>query len=136
MTVVPAGGVGLGPRVNPVDTSSMIDFELAELTKHDDWRTLLNAYAAIHASTQRQEPEFDGWLPRLRSVHGLEADNLPRIHGGLIALGLLKFQLDGRGKGVRYQLSSGSRQILARASEPSTGEATEADGAQQSTRAA
>ena len=87
----------------------MIDFERNELNDNPQWRRVLEAY---HARQQPQANE-DGWIPRVRLVDGLSPDHLPRIHGKLIALGLLKFQLTGRESGMCYQLSTLGRDVLA-----------------------
>ena len=87
----------------------MIEFERDELHENPHWRRVLGAY---HAA---QQPALNdqGWIPRLRSVDGISPDHLPRIHGKLIALGLLKFQLTGRESGICYQLSTLGRHVLA-----------------------
>ena len=90
----------------------MIDFELAELNQDSQWRDLLDAYSAEHLKAKSRNPEFDGWVPRLKSVEGIEDEQLPRLHGKLIAVGFLKFQLAGRMSGVWYQLSPLGKQAL------------------------
>ncbi len=91
----------------------MLDFELEDLNQSTNWREVLSAYQSAHESAKASQEEFDGWLPRILSVEGLEDDDLPRIHGKLIAVGFLKFQLAGRGSGVVYQLSPAGRQALS-----------------------
>jgi len=95
----------------------MLDFELEELKQNTDWRAVLSAYQEAHHAAQlaakTSDQEFDGWLPRVMSVEGLDEESLPRIHGKLIAWGFLKFQLAGRGTGVVYQISPAGRKILA-----------------------
>lgn len=94
----------------------MLDFELEELNQSTDWRDVLSAYLdahqAAHAAAKNTEEGFDGWLPRIMAVEGIETEDLPRIHGKLIALGFLKFQLASRGTGVVYQISPAGRQAL------------------------
>ena len=94
-------------------TRSMLDFEIQELNQSTDWREVLAAYQSAHLAAKASDEEFDGWLPRIMSVEGLKDEELPRIHGKLIALGFLKFQLAGRGTGVVYQISPVGRQALA-----------------------
>ena len=47
----------------------------------------------------------DRWLSRIDEVDGVDSDELPSVHGKLIAYGFLKFQLSGR-DGLVYQLTS------------------------------
>ncbi len=91
----------------------MLDFEIEELNQATDWRDVLAAYQSAHDTAKSSNEEFDGWLPRIMNVAGLEDEDLPRIHGKLIALGFLKFQLAGRGTGVVYQISPAGREALA-----------------------
>lgn len=94
----------------------MLDFEMEELNESTDWREVLAGYLHAHQSAQaaakNTEEGFDGWLPRIMDVEGLESEDLPRLHGKLIALGFLKFQLASRGTGVVYQISPAGRQAL------------------------
>jgi len=106
----------LQPEGQRVDIFGMIDFELEELNRCEGWQSVLIAYKNAHEALKQQETESnpsDGWLSRLKSVDGVEFDDLPRIHGKLISLGLLKFQLADRTMGMRYQLSGlGKRAII------------------------
>ncbi len=58
-----------------------------------------------------------GWIPRLRAVEGISEGRLGPLHGKLIALGLLKFQLTGRTTGILYRLSPEGRAELKRPAE-------------------
>lgn len=91
----------------------MLDFELEELNQGTEWREVLAAYLSAHEAAKASQDEFDGWLPRIMTVEGLEAEDLPRLHGKLIAIGFLKFQLASRGTGVVYQISPAGRQALS-----------------------
>lgn len=75
---------------------------------------------AESAAGEESEDEDDSaaWVPRLTMVPGVEPAQLPPLHGRLIALGLLKFELFGRTGGMRYRLSSTGRQVLASAPPP------------------
>jgi hypothetical protein len=90
----------------------MIDFDPALLDGDDSWRLVLGAYQAGHSQRIEQNPEADGWLPRLRAVAGIEGEALSRAHGRLIALGLLKFELAGRDAGMLYQVSPLGKRTL------------------------
>jgi hypothetical protein len=102
----------------------MVDFELEELKQCDAWHRVLGAYQCAHAEQTTQEPESDGWLPRVREVAGVDRDDLPRIHGKLIAIGFLKIQLPDRTSGVRYQVSpAGTRGLATLVESPETAQA-------------
>lgn len=77
---------------------------LAQLERNPEWRLLLTAYHV------RQMSSPDGWVDRIFELANLDGDQLSKFHGRLIALGLLEFELAGRGDGMRYQLSSLGKQ--------------------------
>lgn len=52
------------------------------------------------------------WVPRLSNVAGTDPSTLPALHGQLIALGMLRFELFGRTGGMRYRLSPLGRSSL------------------------
>lgn len=72
------------------------------------------AKAAAKAASS-EEAEFDGWLERVNTLPGFTSDDLTTLHGQLIALGFLKFEISGRNVGLRYQISPRGRQALERA---------------------
>ncbi|HUG92069.1 MAG TPA: hypothetical protein VML55_14615 [Planctomycetaceae bacterium] len=90
----------------------MIRFELDELNAIPEWRPVLAAYRERGAAARAAAPDFDGWLPRLRSIDGVAEARLPAIHGRLMALGFLRFQIAGRSAGLQYQLTPEGRQAL------------------------
>jgi hypothetical protein len=73
---------------------------------HPEWRPLLAAYQERHASKKLE------WSPRVAEVDGVAADQLSAIHGKLIALGMLKFEISSRTDGVQYQVTTLGRQAL------------------------
>jgi hypothetical protein len=93
-------------------TRDMLDFELKELNQSMDWRSVLAAYQSAQDAAKNSEAEFDGWLPRIVSIVGVDDEALPKLHGKLIALGFLKFQLASRESGVVYQISPAGREAL------------------------
>ncbi len=113
---VPPEGIEI-PAAGRSITKDMLDFELEELNQSTDWREVLLRHLKLTKprtnAAKQAEDEFDGWLPRIMAVDGLESEDLPRIHGKLIALGFLKFQLASRGTGVVYQISPAGRQALS-----------------------
>lgn len=96
----------------------MIDFELDQFRQNESWRLVLEAYAdaqqAMEASraSDSESAAKDGWLPRIQTVDGVKSELLPRIHGKLIALGLLNHQLADRNSGLVYRLSHLGAQAL------------------------
>ena len=83
----------------------MLDFTLEELTRHEQWQELLSAYYEKQLAAQRLNTEHDGWVSRIQSLAEIADGQLPRVHGKLIALGLLQFQLSGRMGEGHYQVS-------------------------------
>jgi hypothetical protein len=53
------------------------------------------------------------WLPRITQLADVDPSTMPALHGRLIALGLLRFELFGRAGGMRYRLSPLGRRALA-----------------------
>ena len=91
----------------------MTDFDATVLNQHPEWRHVLQAYR-IRQEQAESAGETDGevWLPRLAEVDGVPAEKMAAIHGKLIALGWLQFQLQGRNDGVLYRLSADGRRAL------------------------
>lgn len=94
----------------------MIDFEQEMLNRDVNWRNVLEVYRDQHAQaverSQIDGREHDGWVPRIREMDGIEPAALSAIHGRLIALGYLNFDLAGRTDGLRYQLSRDGRHAI------------------------
>lgn len=84
----------------------MTSHELELFDAHPEWRPLLAAY---HERIVSQKLE---WSPRVGEVQGLATEQLSAIHGKLIALGLLKFEIGSRAEGVQYQVTPLGRQAL------------------------
>ena len=68
--------------------------------------------AALNARALEQDPEAEGWVERLQKVDQVEAEQLSRIHGKLIALGFLKFELGNRHAGVQYKITRSGQRAL------------------------
>ncbi len=66
---------------------------------------------AEHEDSPRQR-KAARWIPRIQQVADVEAAELSRIHGRLIAFGLLKCELGERSAGVQYQLTNAGKQVL------------------------
>lgn len=75
---------------------------------------VIQAYA-VRAKTQKATLEnFDGWLERINQLEGFDKVQLVQLHGQLIAMGFLKFEISGSSKGLRYQLSTSGKNALER----------------------
>lgn len=92
------------PLVRPIHTS-MVNSDLELFDENPEWLLLLAAYQARHATG-------GVWISRVTSVEMLPGDQLSVIHGKLIALGLLKFEINNRTDGVQYQVTSLGKQAL------------------------
>lgn len=94
----------------------MLDFEREDLNKTGPWACLLDAYLTQQQEMRQEfkqaEKEFTGWVPRLATVEQIEDELLSKLHGRLIAVGFLKFQLGKRTTGLCYQLSPEGRKAL------------------------
>jgi hypothetical protein len=84
----------------------MTNHELELFDANPEWRPLLEAYQ------QKIVTEKLEWSPRITEVAGLLPEQLSVIHGKLIALGMLKFEIGSRADGVQYQVTSFGRQAL------------------------
>lgn len=76
---------------------------------------LMQAYSLRTKAARASAEEFDGWLQRIDDLPELSKEVLTRLHGELIALGYLRFEISGRHVGLRYQISTQGRQALERA---------------------
>jgi len=84
----------------------MTNLELEQYDENPAWGLLLAAYQQKITSGKLE------WSQRIVAVEGLAADQLSTIHGKLIALGMLKFEIGSRADGVQYQLTTLGRQAL------------------------
>ena len=92
----------------------IIDSATTILRSHPEYLLLLSAYRERHELERQQQEAFDGWQSRINSLEGIEPALMSRIHGKLISLGLLKFELGDRLQGIRYQLSTEARHVFTR----------------------
>ena len=86
--------------------------ELEQLRHHPEWQHVLRAYRTEQRVQKKLRPDEEEWVPRLHTISGVAETHLPRIHGKLMAYGLLKFRLAGRAEGVLYQVSSAGLEAL------------------------
>jgi len=66
-----------------------------------------------------------GFRPRVREVDGVPAEQMARVHGKLIAHGLLQVEITGRTGGMLYQLTTSGRRACLQIAEDCAGEALE-----------
>lgn len=97
----------------------MLDLDPELLQAHPDWRQVLFAYRETPPPTPQADSEMSellakGFRPRLKNVDGVAAENMARIHGKLIAHGLLQVEIASRTGGMLYQLTSLGRQASVR----------------------
>ncbi len=84
----------------------MTNHELELFDTHPEWRPLLDAYQ------RRIVAEKLEWCARITELADLASEQLSAIHGKLIALGMLKFEIGSRADGVQYQVTPFGRQAL------------------------
>lgn len=80
--------------------------ELEQFDANPEWRLVLEAYSAAQANAAA------GWVSRIVEVEGLAFEQLSPIHGKLIALGFLKFEIAPQAQGIQYQLLPAGKQAL------------------------
>lgn len=80
--------------------------ELELFDANPEWRMLLTEYQTRHTTGKLE------WSPRIAEVAGIAAENHSVVHGKLIALGFLKFEINSRADGVQYQVTTLGRQAL------------------------
>ena len=83
----------------------MDEFDLEKLRHNPKWVAVLDCYQEICLRSRERSSDFDGWVPRIHEFPDTPTEELPGIHGKLIAHGFLKFDLAGRDGGIRYQLT-------------------------------
>ena len=96
----------------------MLDLDLAVLDAHPEWRQVLLAYSddVELLTTDQETADFvaRGFRPRVREVDGVPVDQMARVHGKLIAHGLLQVEIAGRTGGMLYQLTTIGRRACVR----------------------
>src|SRR5262245_9447400 len=90
---------------------------LSPLSLDPESTLVLAAYSAAQPAIAGgiADGEAVGWVPRLSTIQQVPAERLPPVHGKLIALGLLRFQLLDRAGGMMYRLSPEGRSALSAA---------------------
>lgn len=108
----------LEPAVEPVDKPGMAESNFLLDALNEQNLQVLQAYADRFTAARASNRDHDGWLDRQLSSDAFDFDeeSLTRIHGELIAMGMLKFQLTNRNTGLQYSVSDAGRETLARRS--------------------
>ena len=125
MRVVARAAVLLEPPVAGVDKPGMSQQDLQFDCLNTQNLRILQSYADRMRAARAAGAEHDGWLERLESADDTDADQLTRIHGELIALGMLTFELSSRHTGLRYRVSDRGLAAVERAAVPSATEETD-----------
>ena len=76
---------------------------------------VMQAYADRNKAAKAASEEYDGWLERIDRMPEFTKEELTRMHGELIAMGFLKFEITGRSIGLRYQISTRGKRAIERA---------------------
>ncbi len=89
---------------------------------------VMQAYADRNKAAKAASEEYDGWLERIDRMPEFTKEELTRMHGELIAMGFLKFEITGRSIGLRYQISTRGKRAIERAVAIAEREAAIVDG--------
>ena len=100
----------------------MLDLDFNVLDAHPEWRQVLLAYGEDIEVSTTGDAETAGFLargfrPRVRVVEGVPVDQMARVHGKLIAHGLLQVEIAGRTGGMLYQLTTAGRRACLQVAE-------------------
>jgi len=106
----------LEPASGPVDKPGMAESNFLLDALNEQNLQVLQAYADRITAAKASNRDHDGWMDRHQSSEEFDEETLTRIHGELIAMGMLKFQLTNRNTGLQYSVSDVGRETLARQS--------------------
>jgi hypothetical protein len=89
------------------------DMSLEELAAESDVEAL-NDESLVELSLAElpEEDERDDWLPRIASLDGFDGERLSSLHGRLIAMGWLGFEVGDRMTGMRYRITRDGQRVL------------------------
>lgn len=114
IAVLPPHPVRLNALHCIADTTGMKTSLEQPATLESQCLEVLGCYAALEAAEKSAQADFNGWVDRIPAAPGIDAAQLPGIHGQLIAQGLLRFEFSGRARGLQYQVSPQGREALGR----------------------
>ena len=78
----------------------------------DDERNPGDGESVIGLAELVDDVEMKEWLPRVVSLEGFDGERLSSLHGRLIALGWLGFDVGDSVTGIRYQLTRDGQRVL------------------------
>ena len=78
----------------------------------DDERNPGDGESVIGLAELVDEADSKEWLPRVVSLEGFDGERLSSLHGRLIALGWLGFDVGDSMTGIRYQLTRDGQRVL------------------------
>ena len=96
----------------------MDDMDLQLLIEQPLWRQVLDIYTdlIIQAGQDRsEEDQGTRWTRRIAELDLIESEELSAIHGQLIALGWLTFQLEDRNAGLMYRITTAGKKACEQA---------------------
>ena len=85
------------------------------LDENPEWRLVLEEYQRlIEDSKNHRSDEETGtvWTQRMSHLSEIPPETLQTIHGQLIAMNWLTFQLEGRNAGLLYRITGEGRKAL------------------------
>ena len=90
----------------------MDNMDLQLLIEQPIWQQVLEIYTdlIIQAGQQRsEEDQGTRWTQRIAELDQIDGEELSAIHGQLIALGWLTFQLEDRNAGLMYRITNAGK---------------------------
>ena len=87
----------------------MDEMDLNLLLEQPVWQQVLEIYSELISQVgQDRDKDEQGtrWAERIADLNDVESDELSIIHGELIALGWITFQIEGRSSGLMYRITA------------------------------
>ena len=122
--------MNLEPPVTAVDNPHMAENDLLFDSLSEQNLLVLRSYAHRSMAAKAAGDEHGGWLDRLELPENPDPEELTRIHGNLIALGMLKFGLTNRQTGLQYRVSERGMSAIENQTAAVTSAATSSESAQ------
>lgn len=96
----------------------MDDMDLQLLIEQPLWQQVLEIYTELIVQAGQQRSEEDQgtrWTQRIAEFDEIDGEELSTIHGQLIALGWLTFQLEDRNAGLMYRITTAGKKASEQA---------------------
>lgn len=103
------------PSGNLPISLTMDHTDLQLLNENPTWALVLKAYRQLLDEiklTRSEDEQGIRWATRIAHFADVELSELNAIHGQLIAMDWLTFQLEDRNAGLMYRLTAEGREIL------------------------